>query len=154
MLSIFSDLPLTRKTEKNVYFSILQIKLSKTSILPNGVLASGWYKALLSYVIYSAYYCPPFVKVGPYWRQPLFFVYKIFLTGVISNLQSYAVLVLWRVIDFPMDYLCLLYFWPCPFHVVVWREDPKRSILKCYFKKHFNPFCKRTNNCNMYLLLQ
>ena len=35
MLLILSDLPLTRKTEKNVYFSILQIKLTKTSILPN-----------------------------------------------------------------------------------------------------------------------
>ena len=32
----------------------------------NEVLESGWYKAPLSYMIYSAYYCPPFVKVGPY----------------------------------------------------------------------------------------
>ena len=31
MLSILSDSPLTRKTEKNVYYSILQIKLTKTS---------------------------------------------------------------------------------------------------------------------------
>jgi hypothetical protein len=35
MLSIPLDSPLTRKTEKSVYFSILQIKLTKTSILPN-----------------------------------------------------------------------------------------------------------------------
>jgi hypothetical protein len=35
MLSILPDSPPTRKTEKNVYFSILQIKLTITSILPN-----------------------------------------------------------------------------------------------------------------------
>ena len=35
----------------------------------NGVLESGWYKAPLSYMIYSAYYCPPFVKVGPYSKK-------------------------------------------------------------------------------------
>ena len=35
MHSILSDLSLTRKTEKNVYFSILQIKLTITSILPS-----------------------------------------------------------------------------------------------------------------------
>ena len=35
ILSIFSALPFTRKLRKNVYFSILQIKLTKPSILPN-----------------------------------------------------------------------------------------------------------------------
>ena len=35
----------------------------------NGVLASGWYKEPLCYVIYSAYYCPPLVKVGLYFPQ-------------------------------------------------------------------------------------
>ena len=34
----------------------------------NGVLESGWYKAPLSYMIYGAYYCPTFVKVGPYFK--------------------------------------------------------------------------------------
>ena len=28
------------------------------------MLESGWYKAPLSYMIYSTYYCPPFVKMG------------------------------------------------------------------------------------------
>ena len=35
VLSILSYLPLTRKTEKNVYFAILDIKLTKALILPN-----------------------------------------------------------------------------------------------------------------------
>jgi hypothetical protein len=45
MLSILSDLPLTRKTEKTVYFSILQTKLTKTSILSNWQVPNSfiWY---------------------------------------------------------------------------------------------------------------
>ena len=39
----------------------------------NGVLESGWYKVPLSYMIYGAYYCPPFVKVGPYCSGRCFF---------------------------------------------------------------------------------
>ena len=35
-------------------------------VILNGVLESGQYKAPLSYMIYGAYYCPPFMKVGPY----------------------------------------------------------------------------------------
>ena len=49
----------------------------------NGVLESGWYKAPLSYMIYSEYYCPPFVKVGPYLFKQCFFnlcnISRIFL---------------------------------------------------------------------------
>jgi hypothetical protein len=43
MLSIPSDSPLTRKTEKSVYFSILQIKLTKTSILPNWQVPNSFF---------------------------------------------------------------------------------------------------------------
>ena len=35
------------------------------TLISNRVLASGWYKAPVFYMIYSVYYCPTFVKVGP-----------------------------------------------------------------------------------------
>jgi hypothetical protein len=52
------------------------------------VLESGWYKAPLSYVIYSAYYCPTFVKVGPYWIKIYVINYKCFWQGCFSILDE------------------------------------------------------------------
>ena len=51
MLSIFSDLPLTRQTEKNVYFLILMMKLTKTSILPSFQVPNSLFWAKLIFVL-------------------------------------------------------------------------------------------------------
>ena len=51
--------------------NILDEPANHPNMNSNGVLESGWYKAPLSYMIYIAYYCPPFVKVGPYYSKAL-----------------------------------------------------------------------------------
>ena len=57
MLSILSNLPLTRKTEKNVYFSILQIKLTKTSILPNYQVPNSFFDKTVNFIIRKLKFC-------------------------------------------------------------------------------------------------
>ena len=59
----------------------------------HGVLDLGWYKAPLSYMIYSAYYCPPFVKVGPYCNDMYEEDGKITLPAVVEKCkQAYPII--------------------------------------------------------------
>ena len=55
MLSIFSDSLFTRKTEKNIYFSILQIKLTKTSILPNCQVPNRFFGITVNFSMIEKY---------------------------------------------------------------------------------------------------
>ena len=52
-------MPLLNWYPPKCYIESIQSRLT----FPNGVLASGWYKAPHSYMINRTYYCPPFVKM-------------------------------------------------------------------------------------------
>jgi hypothetical protein len=53
-----SDSPLTRKTEKSVYFSILQIELTKTSILPNWQVPNSFlFVITVNFIIQKLKFC-------------------------------------------------------------------------------------------------